>query len=180
MSLEAVFDRHADGHGQLSLSGYARLVNEAQPAGTESISKSKLSARFAALDADKSGLVDKKEYVCFSLLEALTQERGRMLDLLDSWDSDRNRRVDADEFRVAIKKLGLVASEEYVNALFAALDEDGNGTIEFKEVSALAAPLCQKSPAPLMPSLQLSLHAARHRAAAVDRGAQPYCATPRK
>ena len=173
MSLEAIFDRHAESDGQLTLAGYTRLVNETQPAGVEPISESKLAARFAALDADLSGRIDKKEFVSFSLLEALTRERGRLLDLLDSWDSDRNRKVDPPEFRVAISKLGYHAGEEYVDALFSALDEDGNGTIEFKELAtALRPSTVARNRTALKSAIMLAQARARARAQALRVGAR--------
>lgn len=49
-------------------------------------------------------------------------------------DDDRNRVVDADEFRKAMRDFGVTTSDPELELLFNYLDRDGGGTIDFDEL----------------------------------------------
>ena len=116
------FDK--DGSGDLDFGEFCKLVRTREPGHHKD---DELKARFEELDKDKSGRIDVQEYVGFALLESLTHSRVRLIDLLDSMDSDKNRKVSRSEFRTAVKKLGFDATVEVIDLVFAALDEDRNG-----------------------------------------------------
>jgi len=105
-----------------------------------SIPEAELRKRFDVLDADKSGTVDAKEFICFSLIDALSHSAGRLVDLLDQIDTDRNRKIDKREFRRAVAALGFDAATEYVDAVFDVMDEDGSGEVDFKELTTALRP----------------------------------------
>ena len=99
-----------------------------------------MQARFKDLDKDGSGSVDKDEYVCCSIIEALTHARTRLIDLLDRMDSNHNRKISAREFREALRRLGFDAEPKQMDTVFAALDEDSSGEIEYKELVTALRP----------------------------------------
>ena len=129
------FDANHD--GMLDFEEFGILVREREPG--EHL-QTELRERFTELDEDGSGKVDAKEYICFSLIESLTHSRMRMIDLLDRMDSDRNRKISLTEFRRATKELGFDAHNEHIDLVFAALDEDGNGEVEYKELATKLRP----------------------------------------
>ena len=58
----------------------------------------------------------------------------RISDLVRKWDTDGNGSIDADEFRLNVKKLGLVAADFEIGQLFRDLDADGGGSLDADEL----------------------------------------------
>ena len=65
--------------------------------------------------------------------QALHSQLGRCVDLFREWDEDGSGTITAREFRHALPLLGLDLSRTDSDALFASLDADGSGTIEYGE-----------------------------------------------
>ncbi len=75
------------------------------------------------------------------LSDAISRKRSvyghRMTTLFDAFaafDTSNQGRLSTDDFRAALKRLGLGISYSVVNDLIRAVDEDGNGTIEYEEL----------------------------------------------
>jgi len=67
--------------------------------------------------------------------EATQQELEKSIeDIFNYWDKDGNGVVDRQEFRLAMKLLGIAGTEETYDELFSEWDEDGNGTLNFNEI----------------------------------------------
>ena len=131
----AKFD--TDGNGTLDFDEFCGLVKAREPG---EHSEAELRQRFNELDEDKSGTVEAREYICFSIIESLTNSRIRLIDLLDRFDSDRNRKVSRVEFRKTVKMLGFDAGVEFVDMVFDALDEDASGEVDYKELATALRP----------------------------------------
>lgn len=54
----------------------------------------------------------------------------KMFNLIDA---DGSGRIERDELRVAIERLGLAATQKDLEETETSMDEDGDGTIDFKE-----------------------------------------------
>ena len=61
----------------------------------------------------------------------------RVSDLFKEWDDDDSGSIDKAEFRKAMTKLGLKASEADMDVVFDSMDDDGSGSIEYKEMNKL-------------------------------------------
>lgn len=68
------------------------------------------------------------------LRATLTANRGKVLDLFRTWDTDADGTISAAEMRRAMVALGVDASPAAVDALFASFDRDGGGAIEYNEL----------------------------------------------
>jgi len=126
-----------EGEGSLSFDEYSALVRAAEPAGDHS--RKSLRARFELLDADGNGYIDRREYVQAVLLERLWSLSTRVIDLFMQWDTDRSGDIDKLEFRRGIRALGVTSQEGFtdgdVDAVFDALDADGNHALDYRELA---------------------------------------------
>jgi len=64
----------------------------------------------------------------------------KILDAFEEWDSDGNGCIDQNEMNHLFRKLGIKGSVEQLNALFADVDTNGDGKIQYEEFCAW---LCQ-------------------------------------
>lgn len=70
-----------------------------------------------------------------TLVASLVVQRGlKPQDLLDKWDADHNKAIEVTEFRKGLEELGVTASAEEIDALFASIDTDGSGGIDYDEL----------------------------------------------
>ena len=65
---------------------------------------------------------------------ALQQNSEALLLLFETWDRDGDGRISKQEFRRGVNAMGLFAPLSEVDELFAAIDTDGDGTIEPMEL----------------------------------------------
>jgi Ca2+-binding EF-hand superfamily protein len=68
------------------------------------------------------------------LREALGRSLARVIDLFREWDEDGNGTVSKKEFRQAMQMLGVQCKPSHADALFAELDVDGSGKLEYGEM----------------------------------------------
>ena len=67
---------------------------------------------------------------------ALGRFRGKVLDVLRTWDEDGSGQISRKEFRQAVASFGIEGiSKEDINGLFDSFDADGSGTIEYNELA---------------------------------------------
>ena len=59
---------------------------------------------------------------------------SRISDLVRKWDTNGDGSIDADEFKLNVKKLGLVATNFEIDQLFHDLDVDGGGSLDADEL----------------------------------------------
>ena len=86
----------------------------------------------ASIDFESGGSVTQQ------LLEALSENMMRVVELFRSWDENLDGRITKKEFRKSMKVLMKKVDTQTVDSLFDSFDIDHSGAVEFKElVSAL-------------------------------------------
>lgn len=95
-----------------------------------------VDAVFDSYDTDGGGTIGYDEYIHYSLRDALARSCSRVMDLFKKWDVDESGTVDRKEWRIALKELGFEAPRDVVDELFASMDKDGDGLIDFLELHA--------------------------------------------
>jgi Ca2+-binding EF-hand superfamily protein len=95
-----------------------------------------LRARFAAIDEDKSGKIDRDEFVYFAIQDVLSRAADRAMDVFRRWDADGSGILTEREFKLALASLGFdkVLDPSEMKRLIAKLDGDGDGTISYLEL----------------------------------------------
>ena len=77
------------------------------------------------------------ESVTDQLKAFLKSNSARVVDLFHLWDDDESGTITKKEFRNGIvAALGVKPGAEELAALFARLDPDGSGTIDYRELDA--------------------------------------------
>ena len=95
-----------------------------------------LRARFRALDITGSGMIEKHEYLRFSLRDALARSHTRVVQIFEQWDDDGDGNIDETEFRKAVRALGFSdVSDKDIANVFLDFDEDRSGEISRLEVT---------------------------------------------
>ena len=87
----------------------------------------------------------------------------KLIDLFREWDEDGNGAIDKKEFRKAVAGLGYDAKKKDMDAAFDALDDTGDGFIEYGELKAALSKHSKKGkgqPPPPKPKKQASTEAA--------------------
>ena len=96
-----------------------------------------LQKRFAALETSLDSSLEMREFLTWSLREALTRSSQRVVDLFKQWDEDNSGSVDRREFHRAIRALGFDVTQAESDDVFDSLDENGSGKVEYKELHAM-------------------------------------------
>ena len=138
-SFELFKKSDVDGSGGLSKSELAEVMLNL---GGMTLSEPELADMFRSLDADGSGEVSWKELTAKlrselpveQLLNALSAVSSQLFELVQEWDTNGDGVLSKDEFAAAVAAMGVDATEENVNDLFALFDEDGSGSITAKEL----------------------------------------------
>ena len=79
--------------------------------------------------------VDGGKTVQQQLREILNKNAVRVIDLFRQWDGDGDGKVSPKEFRIAIAALGYKAPRSDVDEVFAQLDADKSGEIDYNELN---------------------------------------------
>ena len=85
------------------------------------------------------------------IMELLHGNMSRVIDLFRDWDTDGDGKITSKEFRAAVAALGYEGPRGEVDALFAQMDVDSSGSMEFKEMNRAlrkGAQLLLPTPAP--------------------------------
>ena len=93
-----------------------------------------LRKRFEDTDTNHDGRISMKEYIIWSLRDALRRTVARVRDLFMDWDADHSSSIDKREWRKAMKVLGIAAHKEDLETVFDEFDEDGSGSVTFSEL----------------------------------------------
>lgn len=94
-----------------------------------------LRARFASIDQDGSGMIDKSEYIVFALRDAFVRSAANLNDLFAEWDKDGNGMVDKDEFRDVVREYGFRADDSIIDAVYDNFDTMKRGQLELHDLS---------------------------------------------
>ena len=93
------------------------------------------SAKLAALPP-MTKLDPKGGSIADQLTSILAENQVKLIDLFREWDEDGDGAISAKEFRKAVAALGYDAPKKDINAAFKALDDSGDGLIEYGELKA--------------------------------------------
>ena len=93
----------------------------------------------ASEGADDGG-VSAGVLVATQLAAMLHKNLARVVDLFRDWDENGDGKVDAKEFRKAIRALGYQAPREEIDSLFGLIDNDGSGEVDFRELHRALRP----------------------------------------
>ena len=133
-------DADEDDSGALDFDEFCAMTRKREADDTQrgdhsEISLKELRRRFNEIDVNRSGSIDRSEFIRFSLMDALSRSRKRVLDLLHEWDDNGDRLVDKLEFRRALRALGFsFCSDHDIDAVFGSMDEDGSGQLDYREL----------------------------------------------
>ena len=125
----------------LSFDDFCKHVRAREPSG-QYTSTDELRARFDKLDLDASGTVDRFEYEAGQILDALAA-KADPFKLFALADTDNNHTIDSREFETALRALGILPTDttsESIALAFAAIDDDGSGEIDWKELKLKLTP----------------------------------------
>ena len=75
----------------------------------------------------------------------LRREEGRAMQLFRSWDASQEGLISPDEFYQVISLLGYTGPRKHADAVFASIDIDGGGFIDYHELSRLIEPHKERS-----------------------------------
>ena len=94
-----------------------------------------LRERFLALDLTGSGLIEKHEYLRFSLRDALARSVTRVMEIFTAWDTNDDGEVSRAEFLKAVRALGFSdCSDRDIDHVFREYDEDDSGSVSQREL----------------------------------------------
>ena len=94
----------------------------------------------AVVGGEPSFVLDGEKSLQQQLADALNANLSRTKELMIEWDKDGSGTVDLDEFKKALKLLGIEASEDAATELFGQFDKDGGGSIDFRELHRALRP----------------------------------------
>lgn len=88
---------------------------------------------FDEFDFDQSEKVTYTECLRYTLLDILQTSVTRIYNIFKLWDVDKSGTINVDEFRDAVRTLGIDAPRLAIDALFHELDEDLSGELDYEE-----------------------------------------------
>jgi len=92
-------------------------------------------AIFREIDIDQSGGVSSVECLRYTILDILRTSCTRIYNLFKLWDADSSGTIDKEEWRDAIKMLGIDAGRDVADALFDELDDFKQGALEYEKLN---------------------------------------------
>ena len=90
---------------------------------------------FDLIDHDGNGIMSYREYVRYTLREAIRLERERVVAIFRKWDANGSSTICKEEWRRAIRMIGFVGSGDEVDALFDEIDVDHTGEVDYEELN---------------------------------------------
>lgn len=79
------------------------------------------------------GLADEKLTEMASSLDGALMNESKLKDLFDKMDLDKSGAIDKDELRIALKSIGKEFTDDQLERMMKATDDDSNGEIDFQE-----------------------------------------------
>jgi len=108
-----------------------KMSSEAQEARTSAVQKSESLVRSMERQRRKSRELEQE------IFGMHITDVKQLQDIFDNIDEDHSGSIDATELMNALMKAGKTPSKEQVKKLLTKYDEDGNGTIEFREYQVM-------------------------------------------
>jgi len=108
-----------------------KMSSDAQEARTSAVQKSESLVRSMERQRRKSRELEQE------IFGMHITDVKRLQDIFDNIDEDHSGSIDATELMNALMKAGKTPSKEQVKKLLTKYDEDGNGTIEFREYQVM-------------------------------------------
>ena len=119
-----------DGDGQISKEEFTQAVAALGVNATPRV----YDLVFDEFDPDESQTIGYEEFLNFALRDALARSASRVMDFFKKFDADESGEIGPGEFREAVSALGYDVPRQHLDAIFATMDEDGSGHINFREL----------------------------------------------
>lgn len=99
--------------------------------------KEELDELMSQMDVDKSGTIDFEEFVAVMADkledEELEKELEELAATFKAMDTDGSGALESEELRKALKRIGVVMTQEEVVYLMGMVDADGDGSVTYEE-----------------------------------------------
>lgn len=126
-----------DGSGLLDRQEFERALRTLCDRQGVPLSSAVFDALWHEFDADGSGSISYEEWIRFALSDLLTQGNAKILNFLQTWDTDNSGTIDKNEFCRAVAALGFDAPRVHVEEVFDGFDADSSGSLTFQELNRL-------------------------------------------
>ena len=126
-----------DGDDLVGFAAFCDVVRVAEP--ERSFTDAEMKQYFHTFDTSGNGTADRREYMRMVLLNRFKKAAGRTIDVFRRLDADRTGRINLKTFKRGMQSLGFTQEagflDEDLEAVFAAIDEDGSRTLEYNELA---------------------------------------------
>jgi len=119
----------------------ASAPKEAPTAATPSKESKDASSAAAAAHVEEKSASER-------LYDALSLKSSKLLELVKEWDEDASGHLSSKEFRQVLPALGITASRETADELFATLDADSSGSVDYNELASTLSKRAKKAAKP--------------------------------
>ena len=68
------------------------------------------------------------------LKNKFAREPKRIIDIFRAFDQDLSGQIEKQEFRLVLRKMGIVATSAEADAAFDSLDQDRSGSLDYQEI----------------------------------------------
>ena len=131
VQLKAVFDSiDADGNGRLDETEFSNFLSQ------NGMDPKQAKMAIFLFDADKNGTIEWNEFLAFmDAINAIATDPTKLFRLIfDAIDSDHSGSLNRAEIKQVSELFGQPISEQDLDDMFATLDTNHTGTLEFPEV----------------------------------------------
>ncbi|CAH1245068.1 CALML3 [Branchiostoma lanceolatum] len=101
-----------------------------------------LKQSLVAFDLDENNMLDFEEFLnlMFFLKHVMTPDPKFVRETFEKHDKDNNGVLDKAELKEAIKSLGMIHHEKYIDNMVKMADKNGDGVIQYEEFVQIITP----------------------------------------
>jgi Ca2+-binding EF-hand superfamily protein len=114
--------------------------------GSNSILKQLASASMSGLSSRRKRGPREPSFLATLIRETIDATHTRAMDLFRNWDDDGDGTINQAELRRGLESIGVIATKDEVELLFALVDKDGSGDISYRELFDALRDRSQRAP----------------------------------